>query len=681
MTTTTHAVVVVEDEEEVEDGTFSGLAFYNSEAAWQTWRTEKQQQHEPQQQYQRQGQHQRQGQGQGQRQSKDNHKEDGDEDNPAGRYLHASVVLEDDTVVILGGELHRSKKRGDRGGMRGAWTNSVLCFHPLSSMALSSTATRTTRRTTQSTRPTTTTATWFTGPNLNDKRKGLAAVVCNDAVYAIGGWGLDTMERIPVSALSSSSYSSSSFKKTATTMTRNKNQNSASSSSTWQRLKTRLTAKRAGCAAVVVHNRFVIVLGGYELCTVDIIDTMATVRTTTTTTSKNNHNGADAVVVSLGPSMTTTRYAFGAAVLGNQIWVIGGRNTEEVSLKTIESISFESMETMHHRQSSCIHNQSTVLEQQQSSNSNSNWFTSFSSSIMMMTTTTTMPSSLSSLLFSCESKWTIQNDLSLSKSRSDHVVGVFGTSSLVVVGGHTHHRCTRNPIPDVEVIDPYRRRKQQQTSIATWKLPHLNVPLNCCSMVSIPCRSSKDNNDNNNNNNGGDNENKNTNRPSYLLVLGGYGYSGRTLDTLTMESLSYLELSLTGLQHAQKVLLLEQSLASSVTTTTTTTTTTTRVTIDEEAEEAATEPATPKDGATHTASTATTSSTAASAAAPTSTTTRASLQQQDHHHHHDDDDDATNRTQRQLELQRKYNTLVFFYLTRNNTESCSDNTIPLFSFT
>ena len=57
---------------------------------------------------------------------------------------------------------------------------------------------------------------WQTGPPLQEKRRFLASVVCNGAVYAIGGFNgqnvLDTIERIHVGDLlhNSSSCSSSS---------------------------------------------------------------------------------------------------------------------------------------------------------------------------------------------------------------------------------------------------------------------------------------------------------------------------------------------------------------------------------------------------------------------------------------------------------------------------------------
>ena len=78
------------------------------------------------------------------------------------------------TIVLIGG-----------GRQSGEYTNSVIVWDP------------STKR-------------WRNGPNLNDRRIDLVAVVCHDKVYAIGGSGddnynnyttLDTIESIQVSSL------------------------------------------------------------------------------------------------------------------------------------------------------------------------------------------------------------------------------------------------------------------------------------------------------------------------------------------------------------------------------------------------------------------------------------------------------------------------------------------------
>ena len=144
----------------------------------------------------------------------------------------------------------------------------------------------------------------------------MVAVVCHDKVYAIGGFSgdnnnyttLDTIESIQVSSL---------LEMTETmTTTRQKNNQ-------WTRLRCCLSSPQMKCAAVVVHNRYVVILGGNNaipglgqvLSSVDIMDTAPP-------HNNNNDNGEPTIVA--GPCMNSTRCAFGAAVVDNRIFVVGG---------------------------------------------------------------------------------------------------------------------------------------------------------------------------------------------------------------------------------------------------------------------------------------------------------------------------------------------------------------------
>ena len=137
---------------------------------------------------------------------------------------------------------------------------------------------------------------WREGPPMNKKRYEHAAVVCNGVVYVMGGYDegpLDCIEQIDDDDLLQSSFTTSSTRK-----------------SSWVTLKCRLSTGRCGCCAVAVHNRHIVVMGGYNdlyLSSVDIIDT-------------NNH------IVTAGPSMTVPRSYFGSAVVGHRIFVVGGCN-------------------------------------------------------------------------------------------------------------------------------------------------------------------------------------------------------------------------------------------------------------------------------------------------------------------------------------------------------------------
>ena len=109
---------------------------------------------------------------------------------------------------------------------------------------------------------------WREGRAMNKARSEFAAVVCHGALYAIGGANdestLSTIERINIEDLVSSSVASD----------RDNQQ--------WKTLDCRLSCDRKGCAAVVVHDRFIIVAGGVGedddfLSSIDIIDTCSKV--------------------------------------------------------------------------------------------------------------------------------------------------------------------------------------------------------------------------------------------------------------------------------------------------------------------------------------------------------------------------------------------------------------------
>ena len=150
------------------------------------------------------------------------------------------------------------------------------------------------------------------------------------------------------------------------------------------------------CAAVAVHNRWIIVMGGYDgdvhLSTLDVIDT-------------TNHD----VTVVAGPEMQLPRSFFGAAAVDNQIWVVGGE--DEICL--VESIA------------------------------------------LVESTDTSLSSSLDSP-FTPQAHWTIHNAMQLSIRRSYHAVcGVPGTSCLAVACGDDGDG-DGNRLKSVEVLDVHR---------------------------------------------------------------------------------------------------------------------------------------------------------------------------------------------------------------------------------
>ena len=153
---------------------------------------------------------------------------------------------------------------------------------------------------------------WREGTPLNQKRSGHAAVVSNGGVYVMGGYFehvcLNCIERIDVKDLMQSPLPAS-----------NKYERH------WTTLNCRLSSGRHGCCALSVHNRYIVVMGGYcnhrYWSSVDIVDT-------------KNH------IVTAGPSMTVPRSFCSSAVVGHRIFVVGGHNDEHVNLASVEYVDF-----------------------------------------------------------------------------------------------------------------------------------------------------------------------------------------------------------------------------------------------------------------------------------------------------------------------------------------------------
>ena len=318
-----------------------------------------------------------------------------------GRDLQACVTIESgnengeggQSIVVIGGRMQND-----------SYTNSVIVWDP------------STKR-------------WRNGPSLNDRRRDLVAVVCRDKVYAIGGLGhannyhgsttLDTIESIQVSSLLEMTETS--------TMTRQNNNQ-------WTRLQCRLSSPRMKFAAVVVHNHYIVILGGYDtilgqdLSSVDIIDTAPP-------QNNNNNNGEPTIVA--GPSMNSTRSSFGAAVVDNWIFVVGGW------VNSMRSTSVESL----------LFQQQPQDKDKDHTNSNSNVSCTFANS-----------------------SWRMEPHLSLSSPRAAHAVAKMG-SCLVVAGGYCNNHGS-STYTSVEVLDFQRA--------IVWSLPNLNIQrLSGCSMVTL----------------------------------------------------------------------------------------------------------------------------------------------------------------------------------------------------
>ena len=191
------------------------------------------------------------------------------------RYGHASVVLDHPDKNDY--HNHKGQTVVVMGGVNNDWeiTNSVLVLNLAKPDKQ-----------------------WQERPPLNQRRLGHAVVVCNRRIYVIGGENgfsnFDSIERIDANnLLPRFSTSSNTHESRSTT------------------LNCRLSTGRSGCCAVAVHNRYIVVMGGYNwrqhssLSVVDIVDT-------------SNHT------VTAGPSMNVPRKFGSCAAVGHRIFVVGG---------------------------------------------------------------------------------------------------------------------------------------------------------------------------------------------------------------------------------------------------------------------------------------------------------------------------------------------------------------------
>ena len=199
------------------------------------------------------------------------------------------------TILVIGGQTHSD-----------FYTNSVIVWDP------------STKR-------------WRNGPSLNDRRRDLVVVVCRDKVYAIGGLGhakiynntaLDTIESIQVSSL---------LETTGTSMTTRQNNNQ------WTRLQCRLSSPRLQCAAVVVHNRYIVILGG-RTGHIGMWQDLSSVDNTDTAPPHNNNNSSNGEpTIVAGPRMNLARslpnlnirrpYGCSMVTLSDCLLVLGRNNS------------------------------------------------------------------------------------------------------------------------------------------------------------------------------------------------------------------------------------------------------------------------------------------------------------------------------------------------------------------
>ena len=231
---------------------------------------------------------------------------------------------------------------------------------------------------------------WREGPRMNQKRSGHTTVVCNGGVYVMGGYNgssvFDCIERIDKNDLLLSPLTT----------------NIITHASNWTTLTCRLSSGRHGCCAVAVHNRYIVVMGGYSdryLSSVDIIDT-------------NSHT------VIAGPSMIVPRQWFASAVIGHRIFVVGGHN-DNGHLDSVEYLD----------NATPCDNDATKKE-------------------------------IGSTFISFSSAWITQSELRLSNAQSSCAMVAVG-SCLVVAGGQGHSTVEvldtrRNRVWNLPPLDNHR---------------------------------------------------------------------------------------------------------------------------------------------------------------------------------------------------------------------------------
>ena len=177
---------------------------------------------------------------------------------------------------------------------------------------------------------------WKQGPNMTVPRRELAAVVCRDHVYVLGGishgfvtW--DTIERISIADLIMWATIITTTT-TTTALPTDPNKFAASKkTATWETLQCRLMEARYGCAATTVQDRYIVVVGGRQksgglVSSVEVLDTAAE-------------------RVFQGPPLTVRRLQLGLAVVGSRLYAVGGRRslapTNDSLLQSIEYWDFD----------------------------------------------------------------------------------------------------------------------------------------------------------------------------------------------------------------------------------------------------------------------------------------------------------------------------------------------------
>ena len=162
---------------------------------------------------------------------------------------------------------------------------------------------------------------WQRGPRMEKARKHHATVVCKDHVYTIGGQNhrnlsLHCVERLKITSLWSMLERQDTNVPSSTA--EQEQTNHTNTTAAWTRF-CRLPIARAACAATVVQDRYIVIVGDW-LVSVHVIDTCS---------SSNNNNGP---ILYAGPFLNVHPIGCGIATVGRQIYVVGENSMESLQL-------------------------------------------------------------------------------------------------------------------------------------------------------------------------------------------------------------------------------------------------------------------------------------------------------------------------------------------------------------
>ena len=172
---------------------------------------------------------------------------------------------------------------------------------------------------------------WCHGPSMIEARSYLAAVVCGDSIFAIGGENpigkpLKSIERISIHELLQSWTLIDSAPRT----------------SAWQPFHCCLSTPRAYANAVSVQDRYIVVAGGISAVVVDQASIVRPERSPLASVDIIDAQLPNLRYCFAGPCLNHSRHSFEMEIVQNRIFVISGISTGQRSLHgcSVEYLDF-----------------------------------------------------------------------------------------------------------------------------------------------------------------------------------------------------------------------------------------------------------------------------------------------------------------------------------------------------